>query len=67
MYAPADSPPAFDETCVRKARRENRWTAAEDKVLLAQVLTGDSLLHPQTSAIPLTCLKPTVARSTGDL
>ena len=46
MNAPAIPTQTFDDACTRKTRYENRWTAAEDKILLAQVLKGDSLLRP---------------------
>lgn len=59
--------PVSDETCVRKSRCENRWTAAEDKVLLSQVLKGNSPLRRRTPTFSLTYSQLTVARSAGDL
>lgn len=67
MNALTNSAQAFDETCAKKARCENRWTAAEDKILFAQVLKGKSLVCRLVSEISLTPLKPMAARSVGDL
>ena len=67
MNALTNSAQTFDETCVKKARCENRWTAAEDKILFAQVLKGKSLVSRLVSQFSLTRLKPMVARSVGDL
>ena len=68
MNAPPVSAPIFDEACPRKTRCENRWTAAEDKILLAQVLKGDSPATLDSDPYPqLTSPKLTAARSAGDL
>ena len=40
MNAPTEPMQAFNVACARKTRCENRWTAPEDKILLAQVLKG---------------------------
>jgi hypothetical protein len=66
MNALTDSAPTFGETCGRKIRCENRWTAAEDKVLFAQVLKGDFPMCCRIPVVLLTLLKPTAARSAGD-
>lgn len=67
MNSLTNSAQTFDETCVKKVRCENRWTAAEDKVLFAQVLKGKSLVCRLVSEFSLTRLKPMVARFVGDL
>lgn len=67
MNAPIDFASTPHQAGPRKIRCENRWTAAEDKILFAQVLKGWS---PKCHRIPvssLTPLKQTVARSAGDL
>ena len=66
MNAPAVSAPLFDQAYLKKARCENRWTAAEDRILFAQVLKGGFPNCRQVPALPLTFPKPTVARSAGD-
>ena len=66
MNTPAAPTTALDQAGARKTRYENRWTAAEDKILLAQILKGDSPLQPEAPAIRLTYPKLTAARFAGD-
>lgn len=66
MNAPTNPFSTPDQAYLKKIRCENRWTAAEDKILFAQVLKGGSLKRREISGSSLTFLKPTVARSAGD-